>query len=91
MSVIEARSSVQYNIICLQGFLSLTSTTHYVYDAVYSRPFVTSTVIGASNLVQLEEAALALNLANADEGLDTAILDKLESVYERFPSPTKTR
>ncbi|MCP4331358.1 MAG: aldo/keto reductase [Gammaproteobacteria bacterium] len=46
------------------------------------RPFVTSSIIGATNLQQL-----AVNLAAADLELDTEVLEDIHSVYQRYPIP----
>lgn len=51
---------------------------------VYSRPFVTSTIIGATNLKQLEENVLALNLPIADE-----IKNLIDQVYQQYRDPSK--
>jgi aryl-alcohol dehydrogenase-like predicted oxidoreductase len=47
-----------------------------------SRSFVTSVIIGATSLAQLDE-----NLGAADLMLDEALLKKLESVQQEFPNP----
>ena len=46
------------------------------------RPFVTSSIIGATNLQQL-----AVNLAAADLELDAEVLEDIYSVYRRYPIP----
>ena len=51
---------------------------------VYSRPFVTSTIIGASSLNQLKSNILALNLPIRGD-LETAIND----VYRSHMDPSK--
>ncbi len=46
------------------------------------RPFVTSTIIGATSIEQLE-----INLGAADIGLQPAVLDDIFAVYREFPIP----
>ena len=46
------------------------------------RPFVTSSIIGATSLQQL-----AVNLAAADLKLDAEVLEDIHSVYRRYPIP----
>ncbi len=46
------------------------------------RPFVTSSIIGATSLQQL-----AINLAAADLELDAEVLEDIHSVYRRYPIP----
>ena len=52
---------------------------------VYSRPFVTSTIIGATNVQQLRDNVLALNLAP----LSDDVLDLLNGVYKKHRDPSK--
>eukprot|EP00595_Chromulina_sp_UTEXLB2642_P001005 CAMPEP_0196765052 /NCGR_PEP_ID=MMETSP1095-20130614/7473_1 /TAXON_ID=96789 ORGANISM="Chromulina nebulosa, Strain UTEXLB2642" /NCGR_SAMPLE_ID=MMETSP1095 /ASSEMBLY_ACC=CAM_ASM_000446 /LENGTH=125 /DNA_ID=CAMNT_0042122309 /DNA_START=783 /DNA_END=1157 /DNA_ORIENTATION=+ len=51
---------------------------------VYSRPFVSSTIIGASNVNQLRDNVLSLNIPITNE-----IKNALDKVYRRFSDPTK--
>ena len=51
---------------------------------VYSRPFVASTIIGASSLRQLKENVMALNLPITQE-----MENKLNEVYKQYMDPTK--
>ena len=51
---------------------------------VASRPFTTSTIIGATNLQQLEENVLSLNIPINDE-----IKSILDGVMAKHPDPTK--
>lgn len=51
---------------------------------VYSRPFVTSTVIGATSLSQLEENILALNIPMTDE-----FTEAFNKIYRSHQDPTK--
>jgi len=46
------------------------------------RPFVTSSIIGATSLDQL-----ALNLGAADLDLGTEVLDDIQNVYRNHPIP----
>jgi len=54
---------------------------------VYSRPAVTSTIIGASSVQQLTENVQALNLVP----LSSEILGSLKSVHKKHIDPTKGR
>jgi aryl-alcohol dehydrogenase-like predicted oxidoreductase len=47
-----------------------------------TRPFVTSILVGATTLPQLES-----NLASAEVNLDASALEAVEKVYQRFPVP----
>ena len=49
---------------------------------VNSRPFLTSTIIGATTLTQLRS-----NLASANLKLSPAVLEEIENVHERVPNP----
>ncbi len=49
---------------------------------VTSRPFVTSTIIGATNLEQLE-----IDLASADIELPTQVKEQIEAVHRTQPNP----
>ena len=51
---------------------------------VASRPFTTSTIIGCSNLQQLQEAVLSLNIPISDE-----VYNILDEVKRKHPDPTK--
>jgi hypothetical protein len=51
---------------------------------VYSRPFVTSTIIGATNLDQLEDNVMALNVPVSDE-----LSDMINEVYRKHLEPTR--
>jgi aryl-alcohol dehydrogenase-like predicted oxidoreductase len=50
---------------------------------VRSRWFVTSTIIGATTMEQLEE-----NLSSIEVTLDKDILAEIDAVYARYPNPT---
>lgn len=50
---------------------------------VTSRPFVTSNIIGATTLEQLET-----NLASAELQLSQEVLDEIEAVHQRQPNPS---
>jgi aryl-alcohol dehydrogenase-like predicted oxidoreductase len=50
---------------------------------VNSRPFLTSNIIGATNLEQLEE-----NIASVDVRLEQAVVDKIEAVHAQHPNPS---
>lgn len=49
---------------------------------INSRPFVTSNIIGATTLEQLDE-----NLGSADLRLDDHVLAEIESIHEKMPNP----
>jgi aryl-alcohol dehydrogenase-like predicted oxidoreductase len=49
---------------------------------VNTRPFVTSNIIGATTLAQLEE-----NLASIHVQLDAAVLAEIEAIHMRIPNP----
>jgi aryl-alcohol dehydrogenase-like predicted oxidoreductase len=49
---------------------------------VNSRPFLTSNIIGATNLVQLEE-----NIASIEVKLEEAVLEEIDAVHRRYPNP----
>ena len=51
---------------------------------VYSRPFVTSTIIGATNLQQLEDNVMALNIPVSDE-----VTELINEVYRSHLDPTR--
>jgi len=50
---------------------------------VRSRWFVTSTIIGATSIAQLEE-----NLSSLDVTLDKEIVAEINSVHAKYPNPT---
>jgi aryl-alcohol dehydrogenase-like predicted oxidoreductase len=50
---------------------------------VTSRPFVTSNIIGATTLEQLDS-----NLASADLTLSQEVLDEIDAVHQRQPNPS---
>ncbi|MNT72667.1 putative aldo-keto reductase [compost metagenome] len=49
---------------------------------VNSRPFVTSNIIGATTLAQLEE-----NIASAELTLDAATLAAIDAIHQAIPNP----
>lgn len=49
---------------------------------VNSRPFLTSNIIGATSLDQLEE-----NIGSADITLSDEVLDGIESIHQQYPNP----
>ncbi len=50
---------------------------------VRSRPFVTSTIIGATSLEQLEE-----NIGSLEVNLDKDIIAEINAVHAKYPNPT---
>ena len=51
---------------------------------VYSRPFVTSTIIGVTSLSQLEENVMALNIPITEE-----ISTLIDGVHKQYLDPTR--
>jgi hypothetical protein len=51
---------------------------------VYSRPFVSSTIIGATNLLQLEDNVMALNVPMSPE-----MYRLIQGVYRKFVDPSR--
>ena len=49
---------------------------------VTSRPFVTSNIIGATNLEQLK-----INIDSAETKLSQEILDEIDRIHEKIPNP----
>ena len=49
---------------------------------INSRPFLTSNIIGATNLAQLKE-----NIASIEVTLSTEILQQIEEVHNQIPNP----
>jgi aryl-alcohol dehydrogenase-like predicted oxidoreductase len=58
------------------------SPTHLALQFVTTRPFVTSNIIGATNLNQLRE-----NLDSVDMAWDKDLEKELEAIHTRFPYP----
>ncbi|MEQ3722545.1 aldo/keto reductase [Alcanivorax sp.] len=58
------------------------SPTQLALQFVTTRPFVTSNIIGATNLAQLEE-----NLKSVDVAWDKELEKALEAIHTRFPYP----
>ena len=50
---------------------------------VNSRPFLTSNIIGATNMKQLQE-----NITSIDLQLDDDLLEQIEAIHKRFPIPS---
>lgn len=49
---------------------------------VHSRPFVTASIIGATNMAQLKS-----NLASVDLKLSTDVLSAIEAIHRQYPNP----
>jgi aryl-alcohol dehydrogenase-like predicted oxidoreductase len=49
---------------------------------VNSRPFLTSTIIGATTMAQLKT-----NIASIDVELDETVLEAIEAVHQQYPNP----
>jgi len=50
---------------------------------VNSRPFLTSNIIGATSMKQLQE-----NIASIDIKLSDAILQGIEAIHNKIPNPS---
>ncbi|MEW7280709.1 aldo/keto reductase [Aquimarina sp. 2201CG1-2-11] len=68
-----------YNEIAKKHGISLTQMA---LAFVNERPFVTSNIIGATSLAQLEE-----NIGSIDITLSDTILKEIEAVHEQIPNP----
>lgn len=49
---------------------------------VHSRPFVTSTIIGATTMDQLRD-----DLASAGAELEPGVIEQIEAIHARHPNP----
>ncbi len=58
------------------------SLVHLALAFVSSRPFVTSNIIGATSISQLEE-----NIASADVVLSDECLADIEAIHKKYPNP----
>ena len=56
---------------------------HLALAYVNSRPFLTSNIIGATSLSQLEE-----NIGSIDVRLENALLDEIEAIHNRYTYPS---
>ena len=68
-----------YNEIAKNHGISLTQMA---LAFVNERPFVTSNIIGATNLEQLKENIDSINLS-----LSSEILKEIEAIHEQIPNP----
>lgn len=68
-----------YNEVAHKHGLSLV---HLALAFVNSRPFVTSNIIGATSLAQLEE-----NIASSDITLSEECLSDIEAIHKKHPNP----
>ena len=59
------------------------SMTHLAHAFVNSRPFVTSNIIGATNMEQLKE-----NIASVDVVLNKEIMNKINLIHNNNPNPS---
>ena len=75
------RATKEYKKIADNLALPLSTLAHAF---VFSRPHTTSTIIGATNVLQLEENVRALNLPISEE-----VLDMINRVYIRYMDPAK--
>ncbi len=58
------------------------SLTHLALSFVNDRPFVTSNIIGATNLKQLEENIKSIEIKLSDE-----IIKEINEVHQLYPNP----
>lgn len=58
------------------------SPTQLALAFVNQQPFVTSNIIGATNLLQLEENIKSINIKLSDE-----IINKIEEIHTNYPNP----
>ena len=58
------------------------SPTQMALTYVNTRPFLTSTIIGATSMQQLKE-----NIASIDVTLSADVLDAIEQIHTRYPNP----
>lgn len=72
-------ASQRYADIAHQSGLS---PAHMALAFVNTRPFVTSTLIGATDLAQLKE-----NIASIDITLPDELIEKIENAHQRQPNP----
>ena len=59
------------------------SLTHLSLSFVNDRPFVTSNIIGATNLEQLKENIESVNIKLSDE-----IISEINSINNKIPNPS---
>ena len=71
--------SEKFNNLALKSGLT---PTQMALAFVNSRPFVTSNIIGATNLDQLME-----NIKTVDIKLDEEILEKIDEIHDECPFP----
>ena len=72
-------ASLMYNKIARKYNISLT---HLALSFVNDRPFVTSNIIGATNLKQLEENIKSIEIKLSDE-----IIKEINEVHDIYPNP----
>ena len=72
-------ASLMYDKIARKYNISLT---HLALSFVNYRPFVTSNIIGATNLKQLEENIKSIEIKLSDE-----IIKEINEVHELYPNP----
>ena len=82
-----ARFNGENSILATEEYFKIASDfgislTQMALAFVTDQPFVTSNIIGATNLSQLEE-----NIASIDLGLSKELLKAIETVQEKIPNP----
>ncbi len=75
-----AKASERYYELARQHGLS---PAQMALAFVISRPFVMSTIIGATSMVQLQE-----NIASIDVELPTTVLEGIDAIHNDFPNPS---
>lgn len=69
----------KYNALARESGLT---PTQMALAWINSRPFVTSNIIGATNLEQLKE-----NIASIDVELDSTLVEEIEAIHDQFTYP----
>jgi aryl-alcohol dehydrogenase-like predicted oxidoreductase len=81
------RYSNQVGILATEAYVSLAGkagldSAQMALAYVNSRPFVTSTIIGATSIAQLR-----LNIASTDIKLSGEVLAAIEAIHKQYPNP----
>lgn len=81
----------EYATEATKGYKEISDELGYPLAAlalawVYTRPFVSSTIISATNAAQLEDNFHALNIPMVPE-----IANKIDAVYRKYPDPTREK
>jgi len=74
------RATEKYHKLAQDNDISMTQMA---LAFVNSRPFLTSNIIGATSMKQLQE-----NIASIDIKLSDAILQGIEAIHNKIPNPS---